>query len=137
MIPYLPHLKLVHVSGSLISPAALELAILGLDHLFVHRAPSWTPSAVHASLSKMSHDPPAVARLTLPAMRDPRKKKDGRRRSRSEAQQAVGAGWNETWRFTVIKTGEAKGCLVEDRWRKDGEDESDAVVDDAESDSEA
>ncbi|BGP04052.1 hypothetical protein RTBOTA2_006855 [Rhodotorula toruloides] len=129
---YLPHLKLVHVSGSLISPAALELPNLCLNHLFVHRAPSWKPAAVHASLSKMSHDPPAVARLTLPAMRDPRKRKDGeggrRGRSRSEAAQGVGEGWNETWRFTVQKTGEAKGCLVEDRWRKDGDDDSDTIV---------
>ncbi|BGP28126.1 hypothetical protein Rt10032_c17g5856 [Rhodotorula toruloides] len=132
VFPYLPHLKLVHVSGSLISPAALELPNLCLNHLFVHRAPCWTPSAVHASLSKMSHDPLAVARLTLPAMRDPRKKKGGeggRRRGRSEAAQGVGEGWNETWRFTVQKTGEAKGCLVEDRWRKDGDDDdSDTVV---------
>jgi hypothetical protein len=31
-----------------------------------------------------------------------------------------GTGWNDTWRFTVKKTAEAKGVIVEDKWRKDG-----------------
>lgn len=153
-LPYLPHLKVLHVSGSLISPAALEIPTVQLSHLYVHGSPSWTPAAVHAALSKMAHDPPAAARLTLPEMRDPediaREEEDraaaaaaavqgfasrrARRAAQAAAQQAaqvaaqaqaqaqVGAGgganasgWNETWRFTVRKTGEAKGCVVDDR----------------------
>jgi hypothetical protein len=33
--------------------------------------------------------------------------------SASTTGQATAQGWNETWRFTVRKTGEAKGCIVE------------------------
>ncbi|GAA6054824.1 hypothetical protein JCM3770_004091 [Rhodotorula araucariae] len=167
-LPYLPHLKLLHISGSLISPAALELPSVQLSHLYVHAAPSWTPQAVHAALSKMPHDPPATSRLTLPEMRDPeevaREEEQraaqaqaavqgatGGRRGRRHAQQvaaqaaqaaqaaaqaqaglgtANAAGWNETWRFTVRKTGEAKGCVVDDRMRPGdrvvGADDSDS-----------
>ncbi|GAA5944961.1 hypothetical protein JCM3775_005513 [Rhodotorula graminis] len=148
-LPYLPHLKVLHVSGSLISPAALEIPSVQLSHLYVHGAPSWTPQAVHAALSKMAHDPPAAARLTLPEMRDPEEiareeeeraaaaaaavqglaSRRARRQAAAVAQQAAqaaaqavagigvanAAGWNETWRFTVRKTGEAKGCVVDDR----------------------
>lgn len=148
-LPYLPHLKVLHVSGSLISPAALEIPTVQLSHLYVHAAPSWTPQAVHAALSKMAHDPPAAARLTLPEMRDPEEiareeeeraaaaaaavqglaSRRARRQAAQVAQQAAqaaaqavagigaanAAGWNETWRFTVRKTGEAKGCVVDDR----------------------
>ncbi|GAA5912027.1 hypothetical protein JCM8208_006462 [Rhodotorula glutinis] len=148
-LPYLPHLKVLHVSGSLISPAALEIPSVQLSHLYVHGAPSWTPQAVHAALSKMAHDPPAAARLTLPEMRDPEEiareeeeraaaaaaavqglaSRRARRQAAQVAQQAAqaaavavagigvanAAGWNETWRFTVRKTGEAKGCVVDDR----------------------
>ncbi|BGP52290.1 hypothetical protein JCM10450v2_008261 [Rhodotorula kratochvilovae] len=165
-LPYLPHLKILHISGSLISPAALELPSVQLSHLYVHASPSWTPQAVHAALSKMPHDPPATARLTLPEMRDPEevaREEEERavaaaaavqgaasRRGRRQAQQAAlaaaqaaaqaqagvgaanAAGWNETWRFTVRKTGEAKGCTVDDRMRP-----GDRVVGAEDSDSDA
>ncbi|TNY22244.1 hypothetical protein DMC30DRAFT_349246 [Rhodotorula diobovata] len=48
-LPYLPHLKVLHVSGSLISPAALEIPTVQLSHLYVHGSPSWTPAADPAS----------------------------------------------------------------------------------------
>ncbi|GAA6016641.1 hypothetical protein JCM10207_000131 [Rhodosporidiobolus poonsookiae] len=133
-LPHLPHLKVLFISGSLISPKALELPSLALSHLFVINSPSWTPTAVHQSLVKMNHDPPGVRRLTLPEMRDPGGSSSSRRRA--SAAQASGAGmppqgapagsgeeWNETWRFTVRKTGEAKGVVVADKWRPGKEEE--------------
>ncbi|POY72762.1 hypothetical protein BMF94_4169 [Rhodotorula taiwanensis] len=132
VLPLLRQLKLVHVSGALISPAALEIPSVALDHLFIHACPAWTPSAVHASLSKMSHDPPAVKRLTLPAMEE--KRPQSRRRSSGTATTSApdlggpaSTGnpdvWNETWRFTARKTGEAKGCIVEASMFGDDDDE--------------
>ncbi|GAA6002013.1 uncharacterized protein JCM10292_001797 [Rhodotorula paludigena] len=130
-LPHLPHLRLLHVSGSLISPLALELPSVSLSHLYVHSSPSWTPQAVHASLSKMPHDPPSVERLTLPEMREPDDANPGSAAAASRRHRRRGgggggggggaganaAGWNETWRFTVRKTGEAKGVTVDDRMR--------------------
>lgn len=125
VLPILTRLKVLHISGSLISPSALEIPTVALSHLFVHACAAWTPSAVHASLSKMSHDPPAVSRLTLPAMAESNSSSSsrsnhlGRRHNNnnnaaaSTTGQATAQGWNETWRFTVRKTGEAKGCIVE------------------------
>ena len=123
VLPILTRLKILHISGSLISPSALEIPTVALSHLFVHACAAWTPSAVHASLSKMSHDPPAVSRLTLPAMAETASSRSsnhlGRRHNNNAAGtasttgQATAQGWNETWRFTVRKTGEAKGCIVE------------------------
>lgn len=123
VLPILTRLKILHISGSLISPSALEIPTVALSHLFVHACAAWTPSAVHASLSKMSHDPPAVSRLTLPAMAETTSSRSsnhlGRRHNNNAAGtasttgQAMAQGWNETWRFTVRKTGEAKGCIVE------------------------
>lgn len=109
-LPLLPRLKILHVSGALISPAALEIPSVALSHLFVHACPAWTPSAVHSALSKMSHDPPAVERLTLPVMADARARGGSRRAGADEP--GSSDGWTETWRFTVRKTGEAKGCSV-------------------------
>ncbi|GAA5957437.1 hypothetical protein JCM8115_006989 [Rhodotorula mucilaginosa] len=123
VLPILTRLKILHISGSLISPSALEIPTVALSHLFVQACAAWTPSAVHASLSKMSHDPPAVCRLTLPAMAETASSRSnhhlGRRHNNnnnngaSTTGQATAQGWNETWRFTVRKTGEAKGCIVE------------------------
>lgn len=143
VLPNLTRLKILHISGSLVSPSALEIPSVALSHLFVHACPAWTPAAVHASLSKMSHSPPAVSRLTLPAMAEApsssRSSAHLARRINAAAAAAVAAagttatttgpggggggagaagtaapqGWNETWRFTVRKTGEAKGCIVE------------------------
>ncbi|BGP20879.1 hypothetical protein JCM10213_003377 [Rhodosporidiobolus nylandii] len=140
-LPFLPNLRHVFISGSLISPSALELSTLSLTHLFVSQSPSWTPAAVHASLVKMSHDPPGVRLLTLPEMRDPHAPaaapvtpaaRSTRRSQQAQANAAAaataagapggGEQWNETWRFLVRKTGEAKGCEVRDRWRAGGEE---------------
>ncbi|GAA5949421.1 hypothetical protein JCM21900_004057 [Sporobolomyces salmonicolor] len=150
-LPSLPHLQLLHVSGSLISPAALLLPTLSLQHLLVHNSPSFSPSAVHAALVKMRHDPPSVARLTLPEMRPggDSGKRFGPAGARNPAGAGAGAGsggaaagtggtvegWNETWRFTVKKTAEAKGVVVEDRWRRDGGPEPGAGADEDDSDS--
>ncbi|GAA5898843.1 hypothetical protein JCM5296_005621 [Sporobolomyces johnsonii] len=127
-LPSLPHLKLLHVSGSLISPAALLLPTLALHHLVVHNSPSFSPAAVHAALVKMPHDPPSVARLTLPEMRlggasDGAKRSGAGGRGAGAGGVAAGTagateGWNETWRFTVKKTAEAKGVVVDDRARR-------------------
>ncbi|GAA5831034.1 hypothetical protein JCM3766R1_006212 [Sporobolomyces carnicolor] len=133
-LPHLPFLKLLHCSGPLISPAALLLPSISLSHLLVHASPSFTPQAIHSALVKMRHDPPSVERLTLPEM-----KVDERaaRRNTRAANAAGGGGganagagggstasgdgnaWNETWRFAVKKTAEAKGVVVEDKWRRD------------------
>ncbi|GAA5881862.1 hypothetical protein JCM1840_006818 [Sporobolomyces johnsonii] len=93
-------LKLVHVSGPLISPVALLLKTLTLDHLLVHGSPSFSPSAVHVALVKMPFDPPSVARLTLPEMRL------GRTSDGSNRSGVAGApdGWNKMWRNMVKKT---------------------------------
>ncbi|GAA6044814.1 hypothetical protein JCM8097_009119, partial [Rhodosporidiobolus ruineniae] len=145
-LPLLPHLKHLFISGSLISPLSLELPSLALTHLFVTNSPSWTPAAVHAGLVKMPLGPggePGVRRLTLPEMKEPKAAAPvdgagappggggGGRRGRGAAAapapapaaapalpSAPGSGqhWNATWRFTVRKTGEAKGVRVEDRW---------------------
>ncbi|GAA5851888.1 hypothetical protein JCM8547_000088 [Rhodosporidiobolus lusitaniae] len=135
-LPFLPSLRHLFVSGSLISPASLELPSLNLQHLFVTNAPSWTPAAVHSGLVKMPYDArggggAGVKRLTLPEMRDPSQSSNqngaNSHPNAAAAQpqpQPVGGGatgsgeqWNETWRFTVRKTGEAKGVRVDDRWR--------------------
>lgn len=118
-LPYLPHLKLLHCSGPLISPAALLLPSISLSHLLVHGSPSFTPQAIHAALVKMRHDPPSVERLTLPEMKPD--ERAARRAARANAANTTGGdghGWNDTWRFTVKKTAEAKGVVVEDRWVK-------------------
>ncbi|GAA5878300.1 hypothetical protein JCM1840_002373 [Sporobolomyces johnsonii] len=135
-LPSLPHLKLLHVSGSLISPSALLLPTLALHHLVVHNSPSFSPAAVHAALVKMPHDPPSVARLTLPEMRlgggsDGAKRSGGGGGAGGRGAGGAGGaaagtagateGWNETWRFTVKKTAEAKGVVVDDRATRRGE----------------
>ncbi|GAA6005903.1 hypothetical protein JCM11491_004055 [Sporobolomyces phaffii] len=136
-LPHLPHLKILHCSGPLISPAALLLPSISLSHLLVHGSPSFTPLALHAALVKMRHDPPSVERLTLPEMKE--SESTGRRRDRSNGASGStaagdGNGWNETWRFTVKKTAEAKGVIVEDKWRKDAPE---AAAADAEDDEES
>ncbi|GAA6064680.1 hypothetical protein JCM10212_006176 [Sporobolomyces blumeae] len=124
-LPFLSHLKVLHCSGPLISPAALLLPSLALSHLLVHASPSFTPQALHAALVKMRHDPPSVERLTLPEMKDSTAKNSttsARRASRNatvSSGEAGGAQWNETWRFTVKKTAEAKGVRVEAKWTRD------------------
>ncbi|GAA5888193.1 hypothetical protein JCM16303_003773 [Sporobolomyces ruberrimus] len=121
-LPHLAHLKILHCSGPLISPAALLLPSISLSHLLVHASPSFTPQAVHSALVKMRHDPPSVERLTLPEMKEVEQTTSTRRRGGGGANAANGdgTGWNDTWRFTVKKTAEAKGVIVEDKWRKDG-----------------
>lgn len=145
VLPILTRLKVLHVSGALISPSALEIPTVALSHLFVHACAAWTPSAVHASLSKMSHDPPAVSRLTLPAMAETtssrsnhlsRRHNNNNAATASTTDQATAQGWNETWRFTVRKTGEAKGCIVEASMSETDPDIDDGrpVASDSESD---
>ncbi|GAA5909592.1 hypothetical protein JCM6882_003466 [Rhodosporidiobolus microsporus] len=135
-LPSLPHLQSLFISGSLISPRALTLPSLNLAHLFVTNSPTWTPKEVHRGLVGMVVHPggeAGVGRLTLPEMRDPdggagrRESVSGSRGSRSHGSGSGAGGggggggsgeqWNETWRFTVKRTGEAKGVRVGDRWK--------------------
>ncbi|GAA5935838.1 uncharacterized protein JCM15063_001821 [Sporobolomyces koalae] len=116
-LPFLPHLKLLHCSGPLISPAALLLPAISLNHLLVHASPSFTPQAVHSALVKMRHDPPSVERLTLPEMKSSNSRPD--RQNSGTANAGDGTGWNDTWRFTVKKTAEAKGVIIEEKWKRD------------------
>ena len=134
-LPHLPHLKVLHCSGPLISPAALLLPSISLSHLLVHSSPSFTPQAIHSALVKMKHDPPSVERLTLPEMRD--SENTGRRSSRSGGASGAssdGTGWNETWRFTVKKTAEAKGVTLDDKWKKEGNGSTEEDDDSSDSD---
>ncbi|GAA5994009.1 hypothetical protein JCM11641_006595 [Rhodosporidiobolus odoratus] len=137
-LPHLPLLKTLFISGSLLSPKILTLPSLALTHLFVTNSPSWTPEAVHSGLVKMPNSG-GVRRLTLPEMRDLDPSSSSASSSRARRGGGGGGGgggagggptgkgdeWNETWRFTVKKTGEAKGVLVVDRWRpgKEAEEE--------------
>ncbi|GAA5947716.1 hypothetical protein JCM3765_001047 [Sporobolomyces pararoseus] len=120
-LPHLPHLKLLHCSGPLISPAALLLPSISLSHLLVHGAPSFTPQSVHSALVKMRHDPPSVERLTLPEMKEDERatRRSNRANQANGNPPAEGTVWNDAWRFTVKKTAEAKGVLLEDKWRKE------------------
>jgi len=83
----------------------------------------------------MKHDPPSVERLTLPEMREV--ENPGRRSSRSGGASGAsgdGTGWNETWRFTVKKTAEAKGVTLDDKWKKEGNGPSEDDDDSSDSD---
>ena len=83
----------------------------------------------------MKHDPPSVERLTLPEMRD--SENPGRRSSRSGGASGAssdGTGWNETWRFTVKKTAEAKGVTLDDKWKKEGNGATEEDDDSSDSD---
>lgn len=96
----LPNLRVLHVSGGLVSPAILAHPSTQLDHLLVTNSPSWTPQATHAALCKMRSDPfPSVARLTLP-----------------EIQAAATGGdavWTPNWIFSVRATASAKGVRLD------------------------
>ncbi|KAI5476767.1 hypothetical protein MNV49_007282 [Pseudohyphozyma bogoriensis] len=93
---HLPNLRILHVSGSLLSPALLLSPACNLSHLLVTSSPSFTPQGIHGALAKCRSDPPPVERLTLPEMG-----KDN-------------GSWNEAWKFTVKATADAKGVKLED-----------------------
>lgn len=108
-LPDLPQLKLLHVSGCLVSPAALLIPTLALDHLLVSSCPSFAPAAVHAALAKMRQDPPPVRRLTLVDwIKTPAHAVAG-----IPPDDVRGQFWTSRWRFCVRQTGEAKGCAVD------------------------
>ncbi|KAL8281247.1 hypothetical protein RQP46_006281 [Phenoliferia psychrophenolica] len=108
-IGFLPHLRILHVSGSLISPSILLNPATNLSHLLVVACPSFTPQAVHSALAKMRSDPSPVAKLTLPEM---------------GWTGNAGDIWTETWKFTVRATADAKGVVLEDG--KTGEEPEDS-----------
>ena len=108
-IAFLPHLRLLHVSGSLVSPAILLNSLTNLNHLLVVSCPSFAPPAIHAALAKMRSDPSPIVKLTLPEM--------GWRNGGVAPGQEP---WNESWRFSVRVTAEAKGVTLDDGSR-DGE----------------
>ena len=109
-IGHLPHLRILHVSGSLISPALLLNPATNLSHLLVVACPSFTPQAVHSALAKMRSDPSPIERLTLPEM---------------GWSGPAGDLWNDTWKFTVNATAEAKGVILEDGKNGEEAEESD------------
>lgn len=109
-IGHLPHLRILHVSGSLISPALLLNPATNLSHLLVVACPSFTPQAVHSALAKMRSDPSPIERLTLPEM---------------GWSGPAGDPWNDTWKFTVNATAEAKGVILEDGKNGEEAEESD------------
>lgn len=95
-LQFLPQLRLLHVSGALISPAVFTNPVTNLSELLVNHSPAFTPAAVHAALSRMPSDPVPVRKLTLPEM-------------------ALRPTWNDKWMFSIRATCEAKGVkLVEE-----------------------
>lgn len=113
-LPFLPHLRLIHVSGSLVSPAILLQPTTNLDHLLVANSPSFSPQAIHSALVKMRCDDSGspVKKLTLPEMR-------------VGNHAAGGEIWTEGWCFSLKATCEAKGVELEGGTGDDGESDSD------------
>ncbi|SCV67189.1 BQ2448_5835 [Microbotryum intermedium] len=125
-LPSLPRLRVIHVSGSLISPAILLLPSTNLEHLLVHGAPAFTPLAIHCALARMRSDPSPIARLTLPEMvlqGDEAHGSSGGRHKHGGS--CAGAGWTEHWLFTVKATAQAKGVILENGREGREEDEGD------------
>jgi hypothetical protein len=120
-LPFLPRLRLIHVSGSLISPSVLLQSTTSLDHLLVVNCPSFSPSAVHAALAKMRSDPTPLRKLTLPEMGWD-----------NNGGWATGTSeWNEAWKFAVRATAETKGVLLEDGKKvgENGDEDSESESD--------
>ncbi|SCZ96134.1 BZ3500_MvSof-1268-A1-R1_Chr8-1g10027 [Microbotryum saponariae] len=130
----LPRLRVIHVSGSLISPAILLLPSTNLEHLLVHGAPAFTPLAIHSALARMRSDPSPIARLTLPEMvlqgEGAHTSSGGRQKLGSTC---ADVGWTEHWLFTVKATAQAKGVILENG-REGMEGREDDLGDDSGSD---
>ncbi|KAK4056082.1 hypothetical protein OIO90_002813 [Microbotryomycetes sp. JL221] len=131
-IPNLAQLKILHISGPLISPQVLMFESTNLIHLLVTNSNAWTPHATHSSLANMKvvtvgkqqqqqqhvnkngghHDVheayksivPPVVRLTLPDIKP------------GHVAGSVGSGSNRRQRDNVTTTTGEVGDMWDDKW---------------------
>ncbi|KAM0747401.1 hypothetical protein T439DRAFT_383518 [Meredithblackwellia eburnea MCA 4105] len=95
----LPNLRLLHVSGALVSPQIFLNPVTCLKSLLVVNCQAFSPEATNSALVKMRSEPLSVERLYLPEME-------------SGANNGGPESWNEYWKFTIKATTDAKKILL-------------------------
>ncbi|KAK4049704.1 hypothetical protein OIV83_003979 [Microbotryomycetes sp. JL201] len=117
-LPTLPLLKVLQISGSLVSPAILLLPTTNLSHLLVTNCSAFTPLAVHTSLANMISDgvSSAVQKLSLPDVKPGRIAGGAIRPTNATTTPSINAHnetWDDKWIFGVKALCEAKGIVLE------------------------